>query len=173
MPSEWGEGYGTIVKWKYSHGKGSVITVAEYNETGRNGCLDGVSARSMSRFQSRASLLLPVFLYPLQFLSLSLSFFLSSRDFSFRQLRHAYHAQDTSGENKLGLFIGLIKKIKQKKRKAWLRGRLKIKTTILFARWIYFFHRFQLYTGSPNFTFRFFPNSFLPFLSLPPPSYFA
>ena len=66
--------------------------------------------------------------------SLSLSFFLSSRDFSFRQLRHAYHAQDTSGENKLGLFIGLIKKIKQKKRKAWLRGRLKIKTTILFAR---------------------------------------
>lgn len=48
---------------------------------------------------------------------ISLSLFLCSRDFSFRQLRHAYHAQDTSGENKLGLFIGLIKKIKQKKGK--------------------------------------------------------
>lgn len=72
-------------------------------------------------------------------------------------------AQDTSVENKLGLFIGVIKKTK-KKESVVTRSVKNQNCHFIRAMNLFFFHRFQLYTGSPNFTFRFFPDSFLLFL---------
>lgn len=144
--------YGTIVKWKYFPRKGkraAVITVVEYNETGRNRCLDGaidvtfpIASFPSSSFSS----------FMLSNFSLSLSLLSRSRRIHHSRINSIY----SSGSLK-----------KQKKRKAWLRGRLKIKTAILFARWIYFFsigsnytrvHPISRFDSSPTlFFFSFFP----------------
>lgn len=141
--------YGTIVKWKYFPRKGkraAVITVVEYNETGRNRCLDGA-----------IDVTFPIASFPSSSFS---SFMLSNFSLSLSPLAIA---QDTSLENKLDLFIGVIKKTK-KKESVVTRSVKNQNCHFIRAMNLFFFHRFQLYTGSPNFTFRFFPDSFLLFL---------
>lgn len=141
---------GRLLSESISHGKGSALPSLQSSNTTKQEETDAWMARSMSRFQSRASLLL-LSLPLCSPISLSLS------------LSPLAIAQDTSLENKLDLFIGVIKKTK-KKESVVTRSVKNQNCHFIRAMNLFFFHRFQLYTGSPNFTFRFFPDSFLLFL---------
>lgn len=108
---------GRLLSESISHGKGSALPSLQSNTTIQEET-DAWMARSMSRFQSRASLLL-LSLPLCSPISLSLSLLSRSRRIHQSRINSVYSSESLK---------------KQKKRKAWLRGRLKIKTAILFAR---------------------------------------
>lgn len=141
---------GRLLSESISHGKGSALPSLQSSNTTKQEETDAWMARSMSRFQSRASLLL-LSLPLCSPISLSLSLLSRSRRIHQSRINSVYSS------------VYFIKKTK-KKESVVTRSVKNQNCHFIRAMNLFFFHRFQLYTGSPNFTFRFFPDSFLLFL---------